>query len=94
MFDRFVALVLFLFLSPVLVVALLAVSLTSPGGPLFRQQRVGRQGKPFTLLKIRSMAVTSVADRPATEVTAADDPRVTTVGKVLRRLKIDELPSL
>lgn len=75
---------------PVLVIAAVAVRLSSPGPVIFRQQRVGKAGQRFQLLKFRSM-------RPNTksfEVTSADDPLITSVGRVLRRTKIDELPSL
>lgn len=78
-----------LVLSPVLVLAALAVKVSSPGPALFRQQRIGRFGKPFTLLKFRSM-------RPAAglAITAAGDQRITTVGRWLRKSKVDELPEL
>jgi lipopolysaccharide/colanic/teichoic acid biosynthesis glycosyltransferase len=75
--------------SPILLLSAAAIALTSRGPILFRQQRVGRGGEPFTLVKLRTM-------RPARglAVTARDDPRITAVGRVLRRTKIDELPEL
>lgn len=82
-----VALVL---LSPLLALAALAVALSSRGPVLFRQQRVGRGGRAFEMLKFRTM---KVGDGGA-QVTAAGDARVTAVGRVLRRLKLDELPEL
>jgi lipopolysaccharide/colanic/teichoic acid biosynthesis glycosyltransferase len=80
-------------LIPGLAVIALAVALTSPGGVLYRQTRLGKDGKPFTLLKFRSM------DRDAERETGVSlarlvDPRVTSVGAVLRRLRLDELPQL
>jgi lipopolysaccharide/colanic/teichoic acid biosynthesis glycosyltransferase len=75
---------------PLLAVLGVAVRLTSPGPALFRQLRVGRGGRPFVLLKLRTMQVAS--DGP--EVTALGDPRVTPLGGVLRRWKLDELPQL
>jgi lipopolysaccharide/colanic/teichoic acid biosynthesis glycosyltransferase len=81
-----------LLLSPVLVVIIIAVSSGSPGGPFFRQVRVGREGRHFRLLKFRTM-------RPGSEsqgqITVGErDPRITGVGHVLRRSKLDELPQL
>ncbi len=78
-----------LLLSPLLASVALAVRLSSPGPVLFRQERVGRHGRPFTLLKFRSMDAV-----PGPAITARGDLRVTRVGGVLRRWKLDELPQL
>lgn len=83
----FLALVL---AAPLLAVAALAVAATSPGGALFRQTRIGRDGRPFTLLKLRSMR----SGPSGAAVTAAGDPRITPIGRLLRRTKLDELPEL
>jgi lipopolysaccharide/colanic/teichoic acid biosynthesis glycosyltransferase len=77
-------------LSPVLVLVAIGVRLTSPGPAIFRQPRVGRHGVEFTLMKFRTMRV---HDAPH-GVTASEDPRVTGLGRWLRRLKVDELPEL
>lgn len=74
---------------PLLAVAAILVRCTSAGPALFRQQRVGVGGKPFTLLKFRSMR-----GGRGGRVTAAGDLRVTAVGRVLRATKLDELPEL
>ncbi|HEV2718526.1 MAG TPA: sugar transferase [Thermoanaerobaculia bacterium] len=79
-----------LLLSPLLLVVAAAVKLSSPGPALHRGERVGRGGKLFTLYKFRSMRLGPAG--PA--VTAANDPRVTPVGRLLRRTKLDELPQL
>jgi len=79
-----------LLLSPLLAAAALAVKLSSPGPVFFRQTRMGQHGRPFTLLKFRTMSVNNSGLR----ITAADDPRITRVGRLLRRTKIDELPQL
>ena len=83
---------LLLVTAPLLGVLALAVRATSPGPALFRQERVGRDGRSFRLLKLRTM----VADAPARggALTAPGDPRVTRIGAVLRRWKLDELPQL
>ena len=77
-------------LAPALLVIAVAVKLSSAGPVIFRQQRIGRGGQEFSLLKFRSMRAES--DGP--EVTAAGDTRVTRIGRALRRFKLDELPSL
>jgi lipopolysaccharide/colanic/teichoic acid biosynthesis glycosyltransferase len=74
---------------PFLAVAAVAIRLTSPGPALFRQERVGRYGRPFFLLKLRTMRTGG-----GPQVTASGDPRVTGVGQLLRKTKLDELPQL
>lgn len=71
-------------------VAAVLIAASSPGPILFRQQRIGRHGIPFTLCKFRTMH-TAVG---GLQVTARDDARITTVGKVLRLMKLDEFPEL
>ena len=75
---------------PVLAVAGLAIALSSGGPVFFRQERVGRNGTRFFLLKLRTMR----RDAGGPRVTAGNDPRVTRVGRLLRRTKLDELPQL
>ena len=102
-FDRFTALAMLLLLSPLMVAIAVTVRLTSPGPVLFRQQRIGVNGKPFTMLKYRSMVVD--AERLRKTLTPKSegnevlfkmrrDPRVTRIGSVLRRFSLDELPQL
>jgi lipopolysaccharide/colanic/teichoic acid biosynthesis glycosyltransferase len=76
--------------APVLAVAALAVRLSSPGRVLYRQQRIGYGGRRFSLYKLRTMSDSSAGP----QVTAAGDARITPVGRLLRRWKIDELPQL
>lgn len=76
--------------SPLLFLAAVLIRSTSPGPILFRQQRVGRFGKGFELLKFRSMRV----ENGGAQVTVKGDARVTRVGRLLRKSKIDELPEL
>jgi len=79
-------------LSPLLLVAAALVRLSSPGPVLFRQERIGRGFRPFTILKFRTMVVD--APRLGAAITCGDDPRITTVGRFLRKTKLDELPQL
>ena len=79
-------------MSPLLLLVCALVKLTSPGPIFYRQQRVGEGGRPFNIVKFRSMVVD--ADRRGLGLTSAGDPRVTRCGAALRRLKIDELPQL
>jgi len=75
---------------PLLILAAVAIALNSPGPVIFRQDRVGRQGQIFVLYKLRTMRM--VHNGP--QVTATGDERVTWVGRILRRTKVDELPEL
>ncbi len=102
-FDRTVAALALLFLLPVLVGIALAIRLTSDGPVIYRQRRVGLQGREFTLLKFRTMVADADARRAELlEFNENDgvlfkmrkDPRVTKVGGVLRRYSLDELPQL
>lgn len=77
---------------PAIAVAAVAIRLEDGGPVLFRQERVGREGKRFRILKLRTMEVD--ADRRGALVTTAGDRRVTRCGQWLRRLKLDELPQL
>ncbi len=76
--------------APVLAAAAAAIRLTSRGPILFRQQRIGRAGQVFEFRKLRTMAL----DNAGPGVTASDDARVTAVGRILRKSKLDELPAL
>jgi exopolysaccharide biosynthesis polyprenyl glycosylphosphotransferase len=102
-FDLVVALALLALAAPLLVTIALVIRLTGGGGPvLFRQQRIGREGKAFSMLKFRTM----VADADARKVELLaqnqadglfkmhDDPRITRVGRILRKASLDELPQL
>jgi lipopolysaccharide/colanic/teichoic acid biosynthesis glycosyltransferase len=79
--------------SPVLAVAALAITLEDGGPVLYRQRRVGRRGDEFELLKLRTMVVGAESQGAGWAVNEGD-PRITRVGRVLRRLSLDELPQL
>jgi polysaccharide biosynthesis protein PslA len=93
LFDIIVATIATIALSPVLFGAALAVKLTSPGPILFRQPRIGKDGRPFSIYKFRSMR-TEASDHKAATLTRRDDDRVTRIGAFLRKTSIDELPQL
>lgn len=80
-----------LILSPVFLLLALWISLESPGGPFYLQERVGKDGKPFRLFKFRSMRPGS--DRKGL-LTIGKDPRITGSGALIRKYKLDELPQL
>ncbi|MGA1630767.1 MAG: sugar transferase [Phycisphaerales bacterium] len=91
-FDLAVSATLLLVLSPLLVVIAIAVATTSPGGALFRQDRVGRGGRPFRIVKFRTMTHASGTEKGSFE--PGSTARVTSIGRVLRATKLDELPQL
>jgi len=104
-FDVLGALVLLLLLSPLLIGCALAIKLTSKGPVFFRQERVGINGETFRMIKFRSMVVDAEARRQALQEQQRDagnvvlfkmknDPRITTIGKFIRRFSIDEVPQL
>jgi exopolysaccharide biosynthesis polyprenyl glycosylphosphotransferase len=101
-FDLAGSLVLLTVLSPLMLVFALAVRVTSPGPVLFRQTRVGRDGRHFEVFKFRSMVADAEARKAELrELNQADglfkiedDPRITRVGRLLRRTALDELPQL
>ncbi len=74
---------------PMLVIAVL-VKFSSPGPVFFRQERIGRGGKPFRIIKFRSMVTD--AERSGPQLSSASDPRITPIGRFLRRTRMDELP--
>ena len=101
--DRCLAMALIIATSPLMLAAAIAVKTTTQGPVLFNQTRIGVRGKPFRMLKFRSMIIDAEARRAAlTDLNEDDglkfkireDPRVTRVGRILRRFSIDELPQL
>jgi lipopolysaccharide/colanic/teichoic acid biosynthesis glycosyltransferase len=90
--DLVLSLVALVILSPVLLGVGVAIWIGSPGPVFYRAWRVGRDGRPFRMWKFRTMVVN--ADRIGGSSTADDDPRVTAIGRRLRKHKLDELPQL
>jgi lipopolysaccharide/colanic/teichoic acid biosynthesis glycosyltransferase len=91
--DVLLASLLLALSSPLLAVAALAIRLESPGAVFYRQRRVGRHGQPFELWKLRTM-VPGAESMGAGIYVLEGDPRITRVGRLLRRFSLDELPNL
>ncbi len=89
--DYTVAVVMLLLTLPLTLVISLIIKLTSPGPVFFVQERVGRHGKPFNLIKFRTMYQDAEKDGPA--LSSANDPRITPIGRFLRRTRMDEIPN-
>ena len=90
-FDIAISFLGLLFLWPILLIVAILVRINMPGGPvIFRQQRVGKDGKIFTMYKFRSMIV----NHSGSSISVAGENRITPLGQKLRKYKIDELPEL
>jgi len=91
-FDIVTAFTTLVLLTPLMIVVAMFIKLDSEGPILFRQQRIGRGFRPFWIYKFRTMRKAPIAD--GSQVTIGNDPRITRVGRFLRKTKIDELPQL
>jgi lipopolysaccharide/colanic/teichoic acid biosynthesis glycosyltransferase len=92
-FDVLVSATVLLVTSPIVALAIVAIRLESKGHPIYRQHRVGKDGAPFDVLKLRTMV--SGAEKMGAGLAVDDgDSRITRVGAILRRTSIDELPNL
>ncbi len=89
-FDFIFSLLLIVILTPLLILIAILLVLTSPGPIFFIQTRLGKNGKPFKIYKFRTMIQQTSDD--CNNLTLADDKRLTKIGKILRRFKLDELP--
>lgn len=92
LFDLIVALVSLIVLAPLLLIVGLLIKLESPGPVFYRGDRIGKDGVPFKIYKLRTMVTN--ADRTGSALTHSGDPRITRVGRILREWKIDEFPQL
>jgi lipopolysaccharide/colanic/teichoic acid biosynthesis glycosyltransferase len=92
LFDISVAFVGLILLAPVLLIVGFLIKLDSPGPVLYRGERVGKDGVPFGMYKLRTMV--AAADRLGPALTHGADPRITRVGRILRNWKVDESPQL
>lgn len=90
--DIIVAVLGLLMLAPVLIVTSFLIKCSSPGPVLFKQERMGLNGKSFIIIKFRTMVVGT--EKSGRQITVYNDPGITKLGKYLRKYKIDELPQL
>ncbi|MFY9488637.1 MAG: sugar transferase [Solirubrobacterales bacterium] len=93
LFDIGVSALALLIASPVLIASALLIAIESPGSPIYRQRRVGKDGVEFDLFKLRTM-VKNAENLGAGLAVDEDDQRILRVGRVLRRFSLDELPNL
>ena len=91
-FDIMVAFIMLLLLSPILLLLAIAIKLNSRGPVLFRQERITQYGKKFRICKFRTMVAD--AEKRGAQVTSKNDSRITGVGKLIRKCRLDELPQL
>lgn len=91
LFDLCLVIPAMLMIGPILIIAATAIRLSSSGPVFYRAQRVGQNGRLFVMYKLRTMHCRSVA---GSSITSSNDPRVFAAGRILRALKIDELPQL
>lgn len=91
--DLAVSIVGLVIMSPVMLLLLILIPLNSKGSPIFKQERLGRNGKPFVLYKFRSM-VMDAEKKSGAVLATQNDPRITSLGKFLRASRLDELPQL
>lgn len=91
-FDMVVSALMLIVISPVFLILAIAIKLDSPGTVFYRQERVTQYGKTFRIFKFRTMV--TGADAIGAQVTVGDDPRVTRVGKLIRRCRLDEVGQL
>ena len=92
LFDILFSLIFLVLLSPLFLIIALGVKISSKGEVIYRQKRLGRNGRLFTLYKFRSMV--TGADREGSHLTGQNDRRITRFGRILRKTKLDELPQL
>ena len=91
--DIFISLLLLLISSPILIIAAVAIKVDSEGPILFKQERLGQNGKPFKVLKFRSM-IKDAEKYTGPVWSQKDDPRVTRMGRFVRKARIDEIPQM
>ncbi|WP_285765464.1 sugar transferase [Peribacillus sp. SI8-4] len=90
--DFIISFLMLLLLTPVLVLFCILIPLDSTGSPFFYQQRLGLDGKPFNIIKLRSMGIDAEKNGPTWA--SQNDPRVTRIGAFIRKTRIDEIPQL
>ena len=91
-FDLVLAIIVFIILSPVFIIIAIAIKIDSKGPVMFRQTRVTQYGKKFRIFKFRTMITD--AEKIGSQVTTKNDTRITRIGRVLRKYRLDEIPQL
>lgn len=91
-FDLIVGIIVFIILSPIMIIFSIAIVIDSKGGVFFRQERITQYGRKFRIFKFRTMVAN--AESIGTQVTVQNDMRITRVGKLLRKTRLDEFPQL
>lgn len=95
LFDLVASILLIILFSPLILLCSLLILCTDRGPIIYRQERIGRYGRPFTIYKFRSMRTDAESEGPAlSHADSADDPRITPIGRFLRNHHLDELPQL
>lgn len=89
--DVFISVFVMVFLFPGILVIAIVIKLTSPGPIIFAQERIGQYGKPFKIYKFRSMYVDAESGGP--QLSSKNDPRITKIGRFMRKTRIDEIPN-
>ncbi|MCL4169143.1 UNVERIFIED_CONTAM: hypothetical protein GTU68_020006, partial [Idotea baltica] len=89
--DLVLSLIALVLLSPILLITAIAIKLDSPGPIFFKQSRLGFNNRPFAIYKFRSMYHHDIPEEQVQQATK-EDPRITRVGRIIRRTSIDELP--
>jgi len=89
-FDVVASLILILICLPLFIYVAIRVKCSSPGSLLFRQERIGKDGIPFTILKFRSMYID--AEKAGPQLSSDNDPRITPFGRIMRKWRLDEIP--
>ncbi len=88
--DITVSILVLIFFSPIFIMTAIGVKMSSPGPILFKQKRIGKKGKPFTMYKFRSMYADAEKDGP--QLSSDNDPRITPFGLFIRKVRLDEIP--
>lgn len=92
--DIFISLIALVILSPILIIVAILIKITSKGSILFLQERLGKNGKIFKIIKFRTMVVNAEKIGDGLRVSSENDCRITKIGRILRKTSLDELPQL
>ncbi len=93
-FDFLASLLGLVIISPLFLAICIAIEVNDPGSPFFKQKRIGKDGKTFEIIKFRTMVLNAEKLGDGLVVQSEDDPRITKVGRLLRKTSLDELPQL